>query len=102
MPEVRQEVIVTTAVIVSALITYIGLQSYYSWLSKQKTEFKPKKALISKSTNVVQSTTTTKSLSGSNDSTVNAAITSTSEVKFGLNKKMFQEDKQLGGRKIEK
>ena len=53
MPEVRQEVIVATAVIFSALVAYIGFQSLYpaqnpAAFEKQKEPFSPKKATVPK------------------------------------------------------
>ena len=104
MVEVKQEVIITTAVVVSALITYISVQSYYAWLSENKSSFKFKKAIVPKKSNN-QSTITQSSnpnQAASKDSNANDTISSTTEVKVGLNKKMFQEDKLLGGRRIEK
>jgi len=35
MPEIRQEVIITTAAILSALITYISIQTYYNYRSEK-------------------------------------------------------------------
>jgi len=38
MPEIRQEVIITTAAILSALITYISIQTYYNYRTEKDTK----------------------------------------------------------------
>ena len=45
MPEVRQEVIIATAVVLSALVTYIGFQAMYP---QTKASFSPKRATVKK------------------------------------------------------
>lgn len=47
MPEVRQEVIVLTAVVVTALVTFIGIQALYPQPAKSNF-FMPKKAIVKK------------------------------------------------------
>lgn len=47
MPEVRQEVIVLTAVVVTALVTFIGIQALYP-ITKSKA-FSVKKATVAQS-----------------------------------------------------
>jgi hypothetical protein len=46
MPEVRQEIIIATVVVLSAMITFIGIQAWYP--SPKKSSFQPKKANLTK------------------------------------------------------